>query len=50
LGQRRPANSAIFQSAEYACTQDGPGNALFADFNVLATLTAATEILQAADA
>jgi hypothetical protein len=41
-------NNAIYRSAEYACAHGGPGNALFADFNVLATLTAAIEILQAA--
>ncbi len=39
------ANNAIYRSAEYACANGGPGNALFADFNVLATLTAAIEIL-----
>jgi hypothetical protein len=41
-------NNAIYRSAEYACTNGGPGNALFADFNVLATLTAAIEILGSA--
>ena len=45
-----PENNAIYRSAEYACTHPGPGNSLFADFNVLATLTAAIEILQAAGA
>jgi hypothetical protein len=44
------ANNAIYRSAEFACANGGPGNALFADFNVLATLTAAIEILQAAEA
>ncbi len=44
-------NNAIYRSAEYACAHGSPGhpNALFADFNVLATLTAAIEILQAAE-
>lgn len=42
-------NNPIYRSAEYACTNGGPGNELFADFNVLATMTAAIDILQAAD-
>lgn len=44
------ANNSIYRSAEYACANGGPGNDLFADFNVLATLTAAIDILQAAEA
>lgn len=44
-----PQNNVVYRSAEHACAHGGRGNALFADFNVLATLTAAIEILQAAE-
>jgi hypothetical protein len=47
--QGDPTNNAVFRSAEFACNGVSPGNALFRDFNVLATLTAAIDILEAAD-
>jgi hypothetical protein len=44
-----PENNEIYKSAENALSRTRPGNALFADFNILATLTATIEILQEAD-
>lgn len=41
-----PEGNAIYKSAEGTATRIPPGNKLFADFNILATLTAAIEILQ----
>ena len=44
-----PENNEIYKSAENALSRQRPGNALFADFNILATLTAAIEILKEAN-
>jgi hypothetical protein len=44
-----PENNEIYKSAENALSRERPGNALFADFNILATLTAAIEILNEAN-
>jgi len=43
-----PEHNAIYKSAENAFARPRPGNKLFADFNILAVLLAAIEILQEA--
>jgi len=46
-----PENNAIYKSAEYPFSPRVPpsNNKLFADFNILATLIAAIEVLKEAD-
>lgn len=43
-----PQNNAIYKSAAAAFNGNSPGDELFKDFNILATLTAAIEILKEA--
>jgi hypothetical protein len=45
-----PDNNPVYRSAQYACTHTDSRDPLFAEFNILATLTAAIEILRAAEA
>ena len=43
-----PNNNPIVKSADDACNGKSPGDELFKDFNTLATLTTAINVLEAA--